>query len=155
MAELIGLIASIGTIASAGFAVAKAISDLADELGTAGQNIKLISVDTKAVALILHEMKRRLDKSTRRAQQTIDVALEIVDLCKSDLESIKQFLIPVLSTGGDKMSMVQRARWIFVKAKISTKRVSLNSLKLTINLFIHTLDFIEGDLLDEYVFNEM
>ncbi|KAI0502849.1 hypothetical protein F5B22DRAFT_43425 [Xylaria bambusicola] len=149
MAEIIGLIASIGTIASAGFAVAKAISDLADELGSAGKNIKVISVDTKAVALILHEMKRRLDKSTRITQQTLDIACEIASLCKADLESIKQFLLPVLPAGGDKMSMVQKAKWIFVKAKVSAKRVSLNSLKLTITLFLHTLDFIEGDLLDE------
>jgi hypothetical protein len=155
MAGLIGLVAAVGSIASEGFAVAQAISDLADQLGSAGRNIKLISVDTKAVAIILHEMKRRLDKSTRITQQTLDVACEIVDLCKADLESIKQFLLPESPAGGDKMNRVQRAKWILAKARISLKRTSLNSLKLTITLFMHTLDFIEGDLLNEYVLDKL
>ncbi|TGJ82239.1 hypothetical protein E0Z10_g6515 [Xylaria hypoxylon] len=149
MAEMIGLIASIGTIASAGFAVAKAISDLADELGSAGRYVKAISTDTKAVALILHEMKRRSDRSTKITQQTFDVANDIVNLCKADLDNIKQFLLPVVPAVREKMIMAQKTRWILAKSKIAAKRSSLDSLKLTITLFLHTLDFIEGDLLNE------
>lgn len=151
MAELVGLIASIGTIASAGFAVAKAVSNLADELGSAGRHVKAISIDTKAVALVLHEVKQRLNRSTRITQQTFDVANEIVDLCRADLDDTKQFLLPTLPAGNENMGIAQKVKWIFVKGKISLRRSSLNSLKLTLTLFLHTLDFIEGDLLDEYV----
>ncbi|KAI0535418.1 hypothetical protein GGR58DRAFT_443452 [Xylaria digitata] len=149
MAELIGLIASIGTIASAAFTAAKTISDLADELDSAGRYVKAISTDTKAVALILHEMKRRFDRSTKITQQTFEVANEIADLCKADLDDIKLFLLQLLPAGGGNMRLAQKAKWIFVKSKISMRRSSLNSLKLTIALFLHTLDFVEGDLLNE------
>ncbi|KAF2967438.1 hypothetical protein GQX73_g6174 [Xylaria multiplex] len=103
MAELIGLIASIGTIASAAFTVAKSISDLADELGSAGRYVKAISTDTKAVALILHEMKRRLDRSTKITQHIFEVANEIADLCKADLDDIKLVLLQLLPAGGGNM----------------------------------------------------
>ncbi|KAI0098720.1 hypothetical protein GGR51DRAFT_537673 [Nemania sp. FL0031] len=149
MAELIGLVTSIGTVASAGFAVAKTISTLADELGSAAQHVRAISTDTKAVAIVLHELKRRLDTSTVITRQIFDVASEIADLCRADIDQIKEFLLPLLPAGGRNMSVSQKAKWLFAKSKISMRRSSLNSLKLTITLFLHTLDFIEGDLIDE------
>ncbi|KAI1124675.1 hypothetical protein F5Y10DRAFT_284827 [Nemania abortiva] len=149
MAELIGLIASIGTIASAGFAIAKTISTLADDLGSAAHHARAISTDTKAVAMVLHELKRRLDRPSSITRQTFDIANEIADLCKADIDQIKEFLLPMLPAGGRNMSVSQKAKWRFFKSKIEMRRSSLDSLKLTVTLFLHTLDFIEGDLIDE------
>ncbi|KAI1504536.1 hypothetical protein F5X99DRAFT_371334 [Biscogniauxia marginata] len=156
MAELVGLVASIGGIASAGLAVAKTIATLADELGSAGTQIKAISTDTKAVALILHELRRRLNKSTKINRQAFEVANEIADLCKVDIDNIKQCLLPISPSDNEKMDIAKKARWLLAKSKIAMRRTSLDSLKLTLTLFLHTLDFIEGDVIDEgYIQDEV
>ncbi|KAI0973432.1 hypothetical protein F4678DRAFT_426700 [Xylaria arbuscula] len=149
MAELVGLIASIGTIASGAISLAKALSAFADDMGSVGTQIRAISVDTKAVAWILHELKRRLDRATKINQQSLQVARDIADLCRLNINKIKEHLLPILPTSNGNISIAQKARWVFAKSKISTRKTALDSLKLTLTLFLHTLDFVEGDVVDE------
>ncbi len=149
MIEPVSLVATIGTIAATGFKVARDISDIVDELGTAGAQVKAVGIDTRAVALILHELKKRLDK----AQHTIttevaDVAREIAALCKTDIDDIKQCLSPLMVQGGEDLDLKRKAKWLFAKSKIATKRASLDSLKLTLNLYLHTLDFMESNTVE-------
>ncbi|KAI1145232.1 hypothetical protein F4825DRAFT_444418 [Nemania diffusa] len=48
------------------------------------------------------------------------------------------------------MTITQKAKWIFVKSKIATRNVALNSSKLTLGLFLHTLDFAEGEEIESH-----
>ncbi|KAH7006378.1 hypothetical protein EDB82DRAFT_115798 [Fusarium venenatum] len=144
MAEIIGLVASIGTITAAGFKAAKAISTLTSELGAAGAEISGIATDLKAVSLILNELKKRLSKADNLSVEVVDVAYEITALCKTDIEGVERFLVPLTSPFGQTLKLKDKVKWLFEKAKVSSRRASLDSLKLTLGLFLHTLDFIEN-----------
>ncbi|KAL3605343.1 hypothetical protein FPOAC2_00286 [Fusarium poae] len=144
MAEVIGLVASIGTITAAGFKAAKAISTITSELGTAGAEISGIATDLKAVSLILNELKKRLNKADNLSVEVLDVAYEITALCKTDIEGVERFLVPLTSPFGQSLKLKDKVKWLFEKAKVSSRRASLDSLKLTLGLFLHTLDFIEN-----------
>jgi hypothetical protein len=144
MAEIVGLVASIGTITAAGFKAARTIPTIASELGAAGVEIVGIATDLKAVSLILNELKRRLSKANNVTVEVLDVAYEIVALCKADIEGVEKFLIPLTSPSGQTLKFKDKVKWLFDKAKVSSRRASLDSLKLTLSLFLHTLDFIEN-----------
>ncbi|KAF4964901.1 hypothetical protein FSARC_7246 [Fusarium sarcochroum] len=144
MAEIVGLIASVGTIAAAGFKAAKMISTIADELGEAGAQIIRIATDLRAVALILHELKKRLENTHKITRRVRDVAHEIISLCKADIRNVEEFLIPLTSRPGKDLGLRHKTKWLFDKAKISSRGAALDSLKLTLSLFFHTLDFIEA-----------
>ncbi|KAM0296143.1 hypothetical protein ACHAPM_010399 [Fusarium culmorum] len=144
MAELIGLVASIGTITAARFKAAKAIFTIASELGAAGTEMSGIATDLKAISLILNELKKRLNKAENITVEFVDVAYEIVALCKTDIEGVECFLAPLNSPSGQKLKLNDKVKWLFGKAKVSSRRASLDSLKLTLSLFLHTLDFIEN-----------
>jgi hypothetical protein len=62
MAEVIGLISAIGGIAAAGIKVAKAVYAIADELGSAGKQIKTLAADTRALSWVLKELNGRLQR---------------------------------------------------------------------------------------------
>ncbi|KAM0359383.1 hypothetical protein ACHAP4_004291 [Fusarium culmorum] len=144
MAELIGLVASIGTITAARFKAAKAIFTIASELGAAGTEMSGIATDLKAISLILNELNKRLNKAENITVEFVDVAYEIVALCKTDIEGVECFLAPLNSPSGQKLKLNDKVKWLFGKAKVSSRRASLDSLKLTLSLFLHTLDFIEN-----------
>ncbi|KAF4448439.1 hypothetical protein F53441_8162 [Fusarium austroafricanum] len=155
MAEIIGLVASIGTIAAAGFKAATTISTIAHELGGATVEIMGIGTDMKAVALILRQLKKRLEGMQRVTREVRDVAHEIVALCQADVKDIEEFLKPLTYPSGKDLGLKQKIKWLFDKAKVSSRRASLDSLKLTLNLFLHILDFSEDGEVEEYIREEM
>lgn len=158
MAEVIGLISGIAAIVATAFNIAKRISTIADELGTAGQQIMAIAIDIKAMAFVLRQLNKRISAALGSASRIFDpeavqAIQEVVALSGSEVDRIRAHLMPILATSaakGKQMGLLQRAKWLFAKSKVSTTRVSLDSLKLTLGLLLDTLDFKEGDH-DEYV----
>ncbi|EQB58828.1 hypothetical protein CGLO_00874 [Colletotrichum gloeosporioides Cg-14] len=49
------------------------------------------------------------------------------------------------------MPLKHRLRWLFAKSKVSTRQASLNSLKLTLALFLQALDLMEEDYIEDYM----
>lgn len=158
MAEVIGLISGIAAIVATAFNIAKRISTIADELGTAGQQIMAIAIDIKAMAFVLRQLNKRISAALGSASRIFDpeavqAIQDFVALSGSEVDRIRAHLMPILATSaakGKQMGLLQRAKWLFAKSKVSTTRVSLDSLKLTLGLLLDTLDFKEGDH-DEYV----
>lgn len=144
MAEVVGLVASIITLAETGFKISKILSAIATEFGTAGTQIKAIGTDTRAVSLILREITKRIKRARGVAEEVRNVAVDILALCKSDIDDIEEFLKSLQPMQGSEVSVKQRTKWLFSKSKVSLRRASLDSLKLTLSLFVHTLDFIES-----------
>jgi hypothetical protein len=144
MAEIIGLTASIGAITSAGLKTARAISTIASDLGGAGAEISGIATDLRAVSLTLNKIKKHLSKADNIPVEVVDAAYEIVALCKTDIEGVEKILIPLTSPLGQNLKLKNKVKWLFEKAKVSSRRASLDSLKLTLSLFLLTVDFIEN-----------
>lgn len=150
MAEIVGLVTGIGTIVATAFTIAKTVSTVANDLGTAGSQIKAIATDTKAIAFVLRDLKRRVIKNSRRFDgEAKSVLKETVALCTSEIENMRTHLLPLFqSTEGRKMEFRQRARWLFAKSKVSTTKASLDSMKVTLGLLLHTIEYIEGDIVE-------
>lgn len=144
MAEIVGLVASIITLVELGFTISKGISSVANEFGSASVHIKVIATDTRAVALILRDLQKRLERQRTVAAEVRDVAIEIVTLCRTDIEDIGDFLKSLQPQQGERVRFTQKLRWIVGKSKIMTKRSSLDSLKSTLNLYMHSIEFIES-----------
>ncbi|KAI9660614.1 MAG: hypothetical protein M1821_009966 [Bathelium mastoideum] len=158
MAEVVGLIASIVALAETGFKIARGISRITEEFGQAGAEIKSIGTDTRAIAFILHELQRRLERLQAKQQvedETREVVTAIVALCKTDIDSIGEFLRGLQSEGTSQIGVSQKTKWLFSKSKISLRQSSLNSLKLTLSLLMHTLDSVECGKIDDYIKEEV
>ncbi|KAL9064259.1 MAG: hypothetical protein Q9157_007900 [Trypethelium eluteriae] len=158
MAELVGLIASVVTLADTGLRIARGISRVADEFGQARAQIKSIATDTRAVSFILRELRRRLEQVNADQgviDETREVTAEIVTLCKTDIDDIGNFFSDLQSQSSTQISLRQKTKWLFTKSKISLRLSSLNSLKLTLSLLMHTLDFMQYGSLDEHIKEEV
>lgn len=151
MAELVGLASSIAALAAAGFHVARKISTVADDLGTASGQIKSIAVDTKAVAIILRDIEAKLllgkESSRELNDDTRDVLVEVLELCRYEIEDLDRNLAPLKddSQRGDNTNVRQKTKWLFDKPKITARQTSLNSLKLTLSLLLHNVHLFDGE----------
>lgn len=149
MAELVGLITGIGSIVATAFKISKMIVAIADELGTAGAQIRAIATETKAMALVLHNLKAMLKRDLRKINtEAKKVLKELIDLCASEMQNMDRHLMPLCGSGeGQRMDFKQKTMWLFAKTKISTTKASLDSMKLTLNLLLSTLEYMEvGDV---------
>lgn len=150
MAEIVGLVTGIGTIVATAFTIAKTISTVANDLGTAGSQIRAIATDTKAIAFVLHDLKGRVIKNSRRFDsEARSVLSETVTLCKSEIGNMQTHLMPLFrSEEGRKMELKQRVMWLFAKSKVSTTKASLDSMKVTLGLLLHTMEYMKGDVVE-------
>lgn len=151
MAEIAALIASIVTLTDVGFKIARGISQIANDLGTTGAQIKSIGTDLRAIPLILRELNKRLKSARAVGDEVRNVATEILQVCETDLRALEGLLKGLQPLHGSRGSDVrQKTRWVFARSRVASRRASLDSLKLTLTLFLHTLDFIgSGEV--EYV----
>lgn len=146
MAEIVGLVTGISSIVATAFKISKMIYTIADELGTAGAQIRAIATDTKAMALVLHNLKTRLKRDVRTLNaQAKEVLKDSIDLCAAEMQNMDKHLMPLFGSGEcQKMDFKQRTRWLFAKTKVSTSKASLDSMKLTLSLLLSTLEYMEG-----------
>ncbi len=151
-----GLVVAIGSIVTAGkkkkkkkkkksFEIARVVSAAADEFGIASNRVKRIATDTKAVVMILRHIQLRLNSRKMVDNEMLEVLGRILAQCKSDIDEIQRCLVPLVIITGDSMTIKQKLRWLFSKSKISGKQTSLDSLKLTLTLFLNMMDFAGGE----------
>ncbi|KAK5658326.1 hypothetical protein OQA88_2302 [Cercophora sp. LCS_1] len=151
MAEIVGLISAIGTIAAAGYKVSRAISTACDDFGGAEANVKAIADDIKTVSWILRQIQSRFSGNARTDAETAKVLDEIVSRCKDDVGDIEQSLLPLIDNmnSTEPMSRRHRLRWLFAKSRICSQQATLGSLKLTLSLFLNTLQLSDGFIVEE------
>jgi hypothetical protein len=78
--------------------------------------------------------------------ETTNILVEILSRCKADIEEVERSLVPLIANtkSGGGMSKRQRVRWLFAKSKICSQQATLGSLKLTLSLFINTVQLSDG-----------
>lgn len=150
MAEIVGLVTGIGTIVATAFTIAKTISTVANDLGTAGSQIRAVAVDTKAIAFVLRDLEGRVLKNSRKFDsEAKSVLKDTIALCTSEIENMRAYLMPLFqSAEGRRMELKQRATWLFAKSRVSTTKASMDSMKVTLGLLLHTIEYIEGDVVE-------
>lgn len=89
------------------------------------------------------------------APEAILLAQDIITLCETDIQGTTQCLAPFAGLEDEtRRSVFKRAQWTFAKSKITSRQASLDSLKLTLTLFLHTIE-LSGDNGDKYVSNSL
>ncbi|VUC26124.1 unnamed protein product [Clonostachys rosea] len=140
MAELVGLVSAIAALATLGFKLTCWMSNIAEELGTAGQ-LKSVAVDIKALVLVLHELKKHLKNLKYITKQAFQTAQDIIDQCAVELKDLEECIAPLLNKGDPVLSLswMMRVKWFFAKSKLATRRTAIDSLELTLDLSIPVL----------------
>jgi hypothetical protein len=147
MAEL-ALVASIVGVAGAGTKLALTFYQIADALGTADQEVRVIAAETSAFSHVLSSVSKSLEGDTTAAAESRPIAKTILILCEDLLSDLTDLLNPlrmlVASKEGRRRARLSgRIRWIFVKSKVALHRRSLESLKTSLTLLVSTLDYAE------------
>ncbi|KAK2774252.1 hypothetical protein CKAH01_13217 [Colletotrichum kahawae] len=151
MAEVLGLVTAIGAIITSGFQLATAISTIVDDLGTAGAQVQAIAVETRTILLTLRSINKHLVRANRVTTEVANIVGDIIALCRKDIDDIKECMAPLLGKRAEEMVLKHKLRWLFAKSKVSTRQASLNSLKLTLALFLQALDLMEEDYIEDYM----
>ncbi|KAE9582743.1 hypothetical protein CGCF415_v012346 [Colletotrichum fructicola] len=151
MAEVLGLVTAIGAIITSGFQVATTISTIVDDLGTAGAQVQAVAVETRTILLTLRSINKHLIRADRVTTEVANIVNDIIALCRKDIDDIKECTAPLLGKRGEEMLLKHKLRWLFTRSKVSTRQASLNSLKLTLALFLQALDLMEEDYIEDYL----
>lgn len=70
-------------------------------------------------------------------------------LCTSEIEDMETHLMALFrSDEGRKTELKQRAKRLFAKFKVSTTKAPLDSMKITLGLLLHTMEYMEGDVVE-------
>jgi hypothetical protein len=149
MAEVVGLISAIGSIAAASVKVTRIIMEIADDLGTAGTQVRMLASDTHTISWVLNTLELRLKQAKSIPPTGLEVARTITRSVQLEIEGIDEMLKPLLSPSGKKMTTNQKVKWIFTKSRIMTRQAAFDSLKGSLTLVLHALSFIEREDIDD------
>ncbi|KLU92949.1 hypothetical protein MAPG_11897 [Magnaporthiopsis poae ATCC 64411] len=155
MAEVVGIVSAISGIAATGFALARSISTVAEELGSVGPQLKALATHTQAVAWILDELRIRLKGTNTVDRAARKVISKIVRQCRVEMNDVKKCMEPLLAKKGKRISTLQRIKWLLAKPKLVTKMVALDSLKLTLTMYICAIRFMDDDHFKESMKDEI
>lgn len=149
MAELAG---SIIGIVSAGTKVALVLSQLAADIGSAGQEARMISSEIHTFCMILNTLKDTMEKI-----QTSSYHAHCFDMVQGMTAASVDMFTEVLNAaetlrsmakgkdGKDgKFSVVKKVQWVvFHKPKIVVLRAAIEAYKSNIALMLGTINIVE------------
>lgn len=143
--EAFALVEAISALASTGFSVARTIAKLVEDLKEADSQIAMIGIDTRAVAFVLDGLRSRLNEFPQSMsdvyREVVDVARDVVSVCRKEIEEIERTMKPLMPEPEAKsLTLRQKRRWLFAKSGVASRRASLDTLKLTLNLLLAGID---------------
>jgi hypothetical protein len=145
MAEL--TVSTIG-IVSAGTKVALVLSQLANDVGSAGKEAKMVATEIRGsctVLITLQDILKRVQTSVYSAHcadvtnDMTDTSLEIFGEILDVIES----LCSVTETPDIKLKVRRRLQWAFQKPRITMLRAALDAYQSNLALMLGTFDIIE------------
>lgn len=141
----IEVIASIIGLAGAGIQVSIALFDLADRIGSAGEEVRLVAIELTLFSNVLEAVRVALDDGeknncTPAAYQLIE---QVVQHCTTVVEDIRSIASSLKREDGNdffpSLEWTDRVKWTFKKSKIQVKRQTLESCKSTLHLLLTTM----------------
>ena len=144
MAEF-GVITSIIALAGSGIKVSIILFDLADRVGSAGDEVKQVASDITLFCSVLQAVQNALEDPT--GSHYTPAALELVDQviqhCKSIVDEIDDIVSSLVKEGDPSdfpsLEWTSRVKWTFKRSKVQVKRQTLESCKSTLHLLLTTL----------------
>ena len=149
MAEALGAIASIISIAGAGAKLSILLFDFAGNIGSAGSEVRAIGTEISLFCSVLQQLERTLAKAKNRRYSisAIETTQKILDQCQFIFGEINGIVGRLQkqkpSSGEVAVDFKSRVRWLFKRAQVQQYRATLESCKITLHLMLTTLEFAE------------
>ncbi|KAH7393961.1 hypothetical protein DE146DRAFT_660391 [Phaeosphaeria sp. MPI-PUGE-AT-0046c] len=140
------LVAGIAGVAAAAIKVSVSMNDLAEELGSAGRDVRYIGNDMAGFSQVLRLIQSSLEESIKTAGSTViqsvfDTLPQLVEQCTLVYDEADGLMLAIKgSNGKESFNVFQRFKFVFYKGRITILRSLLDSSKSTLNLLLVTLN---------------
>lgn len=143
---------SIAGIAAAGIQLSKFLYDLYSTVKTSSQEIQDVANNVSLLAMVLEELDEVLyQDQVHFRPQLQESAQTIAARCATIFEEIRKQTGNSPSPKGRKFS--EKAAWYFKREQVKPLRVSLESLKSTLNILLHVIQLAKTtNNVEEYPF---
>lgn len=144
MAE-IGAVASIVGLAGAGIKVSFALFDLADRIGSAGEEVKLVATELSLFCSVLQEVASVIqdDDTSQLTPAALLLVNEVTSRCREVVTEIDKIVSSLTKDQSPfdlpSLEWTSRVKWTFKRSKVQVQRQTLESCKSTLQLLLTTL----------------
>ncbi|KAH7411875.1 hypothetical protein DE146DRAFT_732260 [Phaeosphaeria sp. MPI-PUGE-AT-0046c] len=154
MAGPLSVTASVVAVVTAGVIIAKGLYQIADNMGSAGQEVRIYASDIQLMASVLEGIGDQLQKKTRQSWSKAEGVIEdILNVCKNILGAMDQIqatLVPLLVRYKDSNKKLRQVRawvwWFFkYKDKMLSYRQNLHNLNVTLNTHLAAMKLNTAD----------
>lgn len=147
MADAIGLAASVLQLVQVAWTVTRGLYELADEVGSAGESIRIFTSEFDFFIHTLDHLGHALETSilTRRAENAISDIVDITSVqimvpFRQLLDKLKPLLLAWRDSPNRMRQLGRRLQWAFsYKNKILLYRGALSELKANMTLFLQVI----------------
>lgn len=142
MAEVIGTIASVVGIASAGVALATRLHELVDRFGSTFDDVEVIAIDLNGFSIVLDELSKKLnapDAGRTASNQLIGGIEDTMQTCQVLFKDIEDMIATTEDANTKMARFTARLKWVFRKNKVKGMRATLECQKATLSLMLQVL----------------
>ncbi|KAI4940452.1 hypothetical protein J4E86_010832 [Alternaria arbusti] len=145
MAEVIGLVASLITLAGASAQLARTLLDVANVIKSAEYEARLIAADINVFSSSLTQLSMVVDTPHIKTEKLREITVVLIAACKTLIEDLKMLIgEPVQQDPARRafiISLIQfRFRWIKVGPKVMFVKSLVDSFKTTILVLVSTMN---------------
>ncbi|KAI4679800.1 hypothetical protein J4E81_010317 [Alternaria sp. BMP 2799] len=145
MAEVIGLVASLITLAGASAQLATTLLDVANVIKSAEYEARIIAVDINGLSSYLTQLSMIVDTPNIKTEKLREITVVLIAACKTLIEDLKMLIgQPVQHDPARRaftISMVRfRFRWMRVGPKVMFVKSLIDSFKTTIVVLVSTMN---------------
>lgn len=142
MAEVLGTIASVVGIASAGVALATRLHELVDRFGSTFDDIEVIAIDLNGFSIVLDELSKKLnapDAGRTASNQLIGGIEDTMQTCQVLFKDIDDMIATTEDANTKMARFTTRVKWVFRKNKVKGMTATLECQKATLSLMLQIL----------------
>ncbi|KAK3625329.1 hypothetical protein LTR56_020494 [Elasticomyces elasticus] len=148
MAEVLGLVSAILTLAGAGANLGMTLYTIADGVGSAGREARLIADEVSLFSQALTALSKSLERRTSQSARLHIIAQELSESCQAALVELSALAKDLSLSGGKKRRklpvLVAKIKWMLQKPTVAFLRSSISSFKSTLILLVASMDYTEA-----------
>ncbi|KAH7085439.1 hypothetical protein BKA63DRAFT_499616 [Paraphoma chrysanthemicola] len=138
------IVASIAGVAAAAIKVSVTMNDLAEELGSAGKDVRYIGNDMAGFSQVLRLVQSSLEESINTAgsrviQSVFDTLPQLIEQCSTVYDEANSLMVAI-NPKDSSLSVFKKMKFVFYRGRITILRSLLDSSKSTLNLLLVTLN---------------
>ncbi|KAK6082027.1 hypothetical protein SCUP515_02806 [Seiridium cupressi] len=147
MAEIVAVVASVGTLAEYGFKISLQLFTYSQAVATADRSIKDMSNEVLLTSAVLQQLSSILKSDGQIASTTaLDATYRIIRECDGVFREVGMILEPSLAElgdgGSDRVSRAfEKLKWHFKKSKLDVLKARLDRSKATLALMLQVLGY--------------